>query len=132
MSLSASVSVHTSPWHRVRHRNFIFGIHMHICLHIYAHQIFSDFLIVVCKWQPFWYFSLNCYPAHISSHRDFISHILKYLFFTYTLKRNNATVTYFLKFMSIFFKNSYTPYFSEVSCALTYAWPIKAMFYTLS
>ena len=27
---SSSSSVHTSPWHMVRHRNFIFGIHMHI------------------------------------------------------------------------------------------------------
>ena len=27
----ASSSVHTSPWHMVRHRNFIFGIHVHIC-----------------------------------------------------------------------------------------------------
>ena len=26
----SSSSVHTSPWHRVRHRNFIFGIYMHI------------------------------------------------------------------------------------------------------
>ena len=24
-------SMHISPWHRVRHRNFIFDIHMHIC-----------------------------------------------------------------------------------------------------
>ena len=23
--------VHTSPWHKFRHRNFIFSIHMHIC-----------------------------------------------------------------------------------------------------
>ena len=28
---SASLSVHTSPWHMVRHRNFILGTHMHIC-----------------------------------------------------------------------------------------------------
>ena len=27
----ALASVNTSPWHRVRHRNFIFGTHMHIC-----------------------------------------------------------------------------------------------------
>ena len=38
-SVLALVSVHTSPWHRVRHRNFIFGTHMPP---IYAHQIFSD------------------------------------------------------------------------------------------
>ena len=29
--VSSASSVHTSPWHMVRHRNFIFGIHMHIC-----------------------------------------------------------------------------------------------------
>ena len=33
----------------------------------------------------------------------FILHILMYLFFTYIGKGNNATVTYFLKFMSIYF-----------------------------
>ena len=31
--------VQTSPWHRIRHTNFIFGTHMPP---IYAHQIFSD------------------------------------------------------------------------------------------
>ena len=30
-ALASSSSVHTSPWHMVRHRNFIFGIHMHRC-----------------------------------------------------------------------------------------------------
>ena len=29
--VSVLASVHTFPWHRVRHRNFLFGIHMHIC-----------------------------------------------------------------------------------------------------
>ena len=29
---AVSSSVHTSPWHRVRHRNFILGTHMHIRL----------------------------------------------------------------------------------------------------
>ena len=38
--------------------------------------------------------TLICYPAHIDSHRDFISHVLKYLFFTYTHKRNNATAAF--------------------------------------
>ena len=32
----------------------------------------------------------------------FILHTLMYLFFTYIGKPNNATVTYFLKFMSIY------------------------------
>ena len=30
-SLSLASSVHTSLCHRIRHRNFIFGIHTHIC-----------------------------------------------------------------------------------------------------
>ena len=81
---SASASVHTSPWHMVRHRNFICGIHMHICPP-YMHIKYL-MKLVVFDWQPFWYFSLICYPAHIGSHRDFISHILKYLLFTYIHK----------------------------------------------
>ena len=100
LALALALSVHTSPWHRVRHRNFIFGIHMHICppcMHIKHFVILTS----VSKWQLFWHFSLIYYPAHIGSHRDFISHILKYLIFTYIHKRNNVTVTYFLKFMSI-------------------------------
>ena len=40
-------------------------------------------------------FSLICYPADVDGHRDFISHILKYLFFTYKHKRNNVTVAFF-------------------------------------
>ena len=80
---------------------------------------------VVFKWQPFWYFSLIClicYPAHIDSHRDFISHALMYLFFTYTHKRNNGTVTFVLKLMSIFLKYAKMP--NELSSIWTY-------FYTL-
>ena len=30
-SASVLASVHTSPWYRVIHRNFIFGIPMHMC-----------------------------------------------------------------------------------------------------
>ena len=96
-------AVHTSPWHMVRHRNFIFGIHKHICPP-YIHIKYLMILTCSFKWQPFWYFSLICYPVHTGNHRDFISHILKYLFFTYFHKRNNAIVTYFLKFVSIFKK----------------------------
>ena len=76
----------TPPQHMVRHRNFIFGIHMHICP-LYVHIEYLMILTCSFKWQPFWYFSLICYPAHVGSHRDFISHVLKYLFFTYTHKR---------------------------------------------
>ena len=79
--------VNTHPRHRVRNRKFIFGMNMPIC--------------------P-WYFSLIFYPAHTDSCRDFIVHIPMYLFFTYIHKRNNATVTYFLKFMSIFLKFIYS------------------------
>ena len=63
----------------------------------------KQLVILTCifKWQPFWYF---CYPAFTDSHSDFISHVLKYLFFTRIHKRDNATLAYFLKFMSIFFK----------------------------
>ena len=77
--------------------NFTFGIHMHACpphMHI---------KYLVFKWQPFWYFSLICCPAHTDSHRDLILHILMYHFFTFIHKRNNATATFFLQFMSIFF-----------------------------
>ena len=50
--------------------------------------------------------SLICYPVCIDRHRDFILHMLRYLFFTYI--HNNATVTYFLKFMGSFFKFIYS------------------------
>ena len=93
----------TSLCRRVRHRNFIFGIHMHICTYICTSNI-QWFWLVVFKWQPFWCFSLICCPAQIDSNRDFILHILMYLFFTFTHKRNNATVTFFQKFMNIFLK----------------------------
>ena len=36
-----------------------------------------------------------------------MSHVLQYLFFTYIQKRNNATATYSLKFMGIFYKSIY-------------------------
>ena len=42
LASSALVSVHTSPSHRVRHTNFIFGTHMHQCppsnMHIKYHR----------------------------------------------------------------------------------------------
>ena len=52
----------------------------------------------------------------MDSHSEVISCILMYLFFTYTHKRNNATLTYFLKLMSIL-KNSYTP---KAKCTLAH------------
>ena len=79
---------------------------VHICTYVpyKCTENIQWFCIVVFKWQPFWFFFI-CYPAHIGSHRDFISHILKYIIITYKHKRYNATtITYLLKFMSIFKK----------------------------
>ena len=55
-----------------------------------------------------WYFSLICCPAHTDSHRDFILLVPLYLLFTFIHKRNNATVAFFLQFMSIFLKSIYS------------------------
>ena len=43
---SALASVHTFPWHRVRHTNFIFGIHMHIC----PPYIHIKYLVIESNW----------------------------------------------------------------------------------
>ena len=66
-----SSSMNTSPSHRVKHTNFIFDIHMHLCL---QHMHIMYLVILTCnfKWQPCWYFSLICCPAHIDSNRLFI------------------------------------------------------------
>ena len=45
---------------------------------------------------PFWYFFILL-TYFIDSHRCLLLHILMYHFFAYVGKRNNATVTYFLK-----------------------------------
>ena len=45
---------------------------------------------------------------HIDGHRDFILYKRMYLFLTYIHKKNNATVIYFLNFMSIFLKFIYS------------------------
>ena len=42
------------------------------------------------------------FAAVIDSHTGFILQMLMYLFFTYIDKWNNATVTYFMKFMNIY------------------------------
>ena len=102
---SSLLSVHTSPCHRVRHRNFICGMQMHIG----PPFMYIKYLVIFTfKRQPLWYFSLICCPAHTDSHRDFMLYILTYLLFTFIHKRNNVTVTYFLKFMSIFLKFMYS------------------------
>ena len=68
----ALVSVHTSPWHRVIHRNFIFGIPMHIC---HPHMHIKYLVIPTCSFLVFWNFSLIYYSALRDSHRDFILHL---------------------------------------------------------
>ena len=52
----------------------------------------------------------------LSAYRDFILHLLMYLFFTYIHKSNNATAIYFLKFMSIFFKSMYSFKLNALTC----------------
>ena len=49
-------------------------------------------------------FFFDLLSSQIGSHRDFISHILMYLLFTYIHTRNNATVIFFMKLISIFLK----------------------------
>ena len=44
---SASSSVHTSPWHRVIHGNYILYTYAHISP-IYVHQIFNDSDLYFC------------------------------------------------------------------------------------
>ena len=66
----ALLSVHTSPWHRVRKRNFIFGIHMPICSP-YTH--IKYLVILTCSFQMaailvFFFDLLSC----LHSHRNFI------------------------------------------------------------
>ena len=75
-----------------------------MCIYI-PHVIHIKYLVILTcsfKMAVSLVLYLIYYAAHINSHRGFILHTLMYLFFTYTLKRNSATVTYFLKFMSIY------------------------------
>ena len=99
-------SVHTSSWHVVIHRNYIFGIHTHI----YPPFMHTKYLLILtCSFKIaailLFFFDLLFCPYR---HRDFILHILMYLFLTFIHKRNNTTVTYFLKFMTIFLKFIYS------------------------
>ena len=90
----ALLSVHTSPSHRIRHRNFIFGTHMHLCP---PHMHIKYLVILTC--------------------------ILMYLF-AFIHKRNNATETFLQKFMIIFCNSIYSLLlgylnfmcFDELSC----------------
>ena len=102
LASSLASSVHTSPWHKVRHRNFIFDIHMHMytpCMHI------KYLMILTCSFSmaailAFFFDLLSAQKAVIeTSYHMFLS-----ISFTYIHKRNYATVTYFLKFVSILLK----------------------------
>ena len=112
-SLIQSCFVH-HHWHRHHWRHLctpppVIGLDIEtsylLCIYTYIPHICTLniywFWLVVFKWQPFWCFSWIC-SSHIDSLRDFILHILMYLFFTFIQKRNNANVPFFLKFMSIF------------------------------
>ena len=59
-SSSLELPVYTFPSHRFKHRNFIFGTHMHKCPQKCTSNI-QWFWLVVFKWQLSWYFSLICY-----------------------------------------------------------------------
>ena len=82
-------------------RNFIFGTHLHICppcMHIkYLVILTCDFSMAAIL--VLFFDMLSC--LHRQSWRLHIAYT-HYLFFTFIHKRNNATVIFFLKFMSIF------------------------------
>ena len=103
----ASSSVHTSPCHRIRLRNYIFGIHTHICPP-YKHIKYLVIMTCIFKWQPFWYFCLICCPTHIDSHWDFIFHIAYISSLPSYTKGIMPLSPFFLKFMSIFLKSIYS------------------------
>ena len=100
---AASLSVGTSPSHRFKHRNFTFGIHMHLCP---SHMHIKYLTILTCSFSMVAILVLfsDWYSAHVDNHRDFILHILMHLFFTYICKRNDATVTFFSKIYEHFLK----------------------------
>ena len=75
---------------------------------VYAHQIFSDSNLQFSNGGHLaLFFDLLSCPHNCFTVIDFILHILMYLFFTYKHKEYTAE-TYFLKFMSIFFKLLYS------------------------
>ena len=69
---------------------------------------YNHALSVVCRqWQ--WH---RCRD----SCRDFILHLLMYLFFTYIHKMTNSIVTCFLKFLSILLKSVYCTSYLNFTC----------------
>ena len=126
---STSSSVHSPHSHRVRHRNFIIWYeYAHMSL-VYAHQylviLTGSFQIRI--WYEYAHMSLVYAYQYLViltgsfqmaailvllfdllscpySHRNFILHILTYLFFTFLQIRNNSTVTFFLSIFLKFFK----------------------------
>ena len=59
LASSSSLSVDRPPSHRVRDRNFIFGINMHLCPWIFCDSDLMAVILVVF---------LICYPAHKDNH----------------------------------------------------------------
>ena len=94
---------------------------LHSCLHResqklhvwceYSHMplLYADYILIIVTYSSqmaailvLFFDLLSC---HAEGHRDFISLILMYVFFTFIHKRNNATVAFFLKFMIIIVKS---------------------------
>ena len=107
VSALALVCVHSSPWHRVRHRSFMFGTHMHLCP---SHTHIKYLAILTCSFQMaailVLFFDLLCCPYR-QSQKLHIAYCI-YFLFTFIHKRNDATTIFFLKFMSIFLKFTYS------------------------
>ena len=82
--VSASASVHTSPWHVVRHRNFILGTHMHICP---PYMYIKYLMILTCGFKMaailvFFFDLLSC--PHRQSQRLHITYTLVSLIYLHT------------------------------------------------
>ena len=99
---------HTSPSHRVRHRNFIFGTDMPIFL---SYMYIKYLVILTCSFQMaailVHFFDLLSFTCG-QSQRLHIAYTYVYLLDLYTQKKE-CPVTFFLKFMSIFFR-AFNPY----------------------
>ena len=60
VSLAFTSSVHTSPCHRARHRNFIFGVQ----IHIYPPHMHIKYLVILTCWL-IWYSTKRAYVIMI-------------------------------------------------------------------
>ena len=63
--------VHSPLSHRIKDRNFIFGMNMYIGT-LYMHIKYLIILTYSFSMADFWYFSLICSFVYIDSHRNFI------------------------------------------------------------